>query len=62
MDSPIAGYLREIETARSRQNATGHTNRPALQRLLERLGDGIAAVNEPKRSACGAPDYVGADF
>jgi predicted helicase len=39
-------------------NATEHTHRPALKTLLETLGDKVVATNEPKRIACGAPDYV----
>ena len=51
-------YVKELQAAVSRGNATEHTHRPALQELLEFAVDGIAATNEPKRVECGAPDYA----
>ena len=51
-------YLKDIETALKAGNATEHTHRPALKRLLEELDESIIATNEPKRIACGAPDYI----
>ena len=51
-------YLRKLERALKRGDATEHTHRPALKELLEELNDKIIATNEPKRSDCGAPDYV----
>jgi len=38
--------------------ATEHSYRPALKGLIEALGPGTTATNDPKRVACGAPDYV----
>jgi hypothetical protein len=32
--------------------------RPALKSLLESLAKGITATNEPKRIACGVPDFI----
>jgi hypothetical protein len=29
-----------------------------LEALLEATGDGVRAINEPKRVECGAPDYI----
>jgi hypothetical protein len=56
--SPVVEYLRKLERALKRGDATEHTHRPALKELLETLNDKIIATNEPKRSDCGAPDYV----
>lgn len=56
--TPILDYLRKLERALKRGDATEHTHRPALKELLEALDDKIVATNEPKRSECGAPDYV----
>jgi hypothetical protein len=56
--SPIHEYLRKVERALKRGDSTEHTYRPALKELLEALDDRTIATNEPKRSACGAPDYV----
>ena len=56
---PLKDYLDAIEAAMRRGDATEHTHRPALKLLLEALaGPGVQAVNEPRRIACGAPDYV----
>lgn len=38
--------------------ATEHSYRPALEVLLNALSEGITAINEPKRVACGAPDFI----
>jgi len=50
-------YLHSIESAFATGQATEHTYRPALKRLLESLLPAVIATNEPKRSACGAPDF-----
>lgn len=56
---PLKDYLDAIEAAMRRGDATEHTHRPALKALIEALaGSGVQAVNEPRRIACGAPDYV----
>ncbi len=51
-------YVKELHAAVSLGNATEHTHRPSLQKLLESIVDGITATNEPKRIECGAPDYA----
>jgi len=51
-------YLSEINKAYLRGDATEHTHRPALKVLIETLAKKITATNEPKRTVCGAPDYV----
>jgi hypothetical protein len=56
--SPLQNYLRKLERALKRGDATEHTHRPALKELIEALDDKVIATNEPKRSACGAPDYL----
>jgi len=55
---PVPEYLRQLERALRRGDATEQTHRPAFKEFLEQLRAGITATNEPKRSACGAPDYV----
>jgi hypothetical protein len=54
---PIDAYVAAVQAEAARGNATEHTFRPALKALLESLDTGIAATNEPRRIACGAPDY-----
>lgn len=56
--SPIDDYLKKLANAYSIGNATEHTYRAALQEFVQSMLPGIVATNEPKRSACGAPDYI----
>lgn len=58
MTTPIKAYLKQIEDNLRMGNATEHTHRPALKALLEALDPGVTATNEPKRIACGAPDFI----
>jgi hypothetical protein len=58
MSSPLEKYLDGIELARTLANATEHTYRQFLAQLNGELASECVAVNEPKRSECGAPDYV----
>ncbi|MGF6983429.1 putative helicase [Paraburkholderia atlantica] len=51
-------YTSTLEKALKLGNATEHTHRPALKALVESLGESIVATNEPKRIACGAPDFI----
>jgi hypothetical protein len=54
----IAEYVAELRKNLAHGDATEHTHRPALKSLLESLSKGITATNEPKRIACGAPDFI----
>ena len=56
--APLPEYLRKLEHALKRGDATEHTHRPALKELIEALDENVVCTNEPRRSACGAPDYV----
>jgi predicted helicase len=51
-------YLADVGRAIRAGNSTEHTHRPALKSLLESIKAGIVATNEPKRVACGAPDFI----
>lgn len=55
---PINAYLRTVEKDLAAGIATEHTYRPALKALIEALGDGVVATNEPKQIRCGAPDFI----
>lgn len=55
--SDIRSYRQTLQASLDRGNATEHTHRPTLQALLE-SGGAARAINEPKRIACGAPDFV----
>lgn len=58
--NPLKDYLASLEASLKRGDATEHTHRPTLKTLIETLaGDpAVQAVNEPRRIACGAPDFV----
>jgi Type ISP C-terminal specificity domain/N-6 DNA Methylase len=51
-------YLKEIERYYKLGIAKEHSYRSTLQTMLPKLVPAITAVNEPKRVACGAPDYA----
>jgi len=50
-------YLKAIERAHARGDATEHSYRSYLQSLIESRAR-VDATNEPKREQSGAPDYV----
>ncbi len=56
MSFPV--YLNQILRAVARGDATEHTYRPALKALMESLDKDVVVTNEPKRVACGAPDFI----
>lgn len=53
-----AEYISALNKRYQQGNATEHTFRGDLQHFIESLVPKIQATNEPKRQACGAPDYV----
>ncbi len=55
--NPIQIYLNELQIALNAGNATEHTHRPALQNLLCTLLPDHRITNEPRRIACGSPDF-----
>ena len=56
--SMFRDYCREVDQVHATGQATEHSYRPALQALIEGLGDGVHALNEPSHIACGAPDFI----
>jgi predicted helicase len=54
----VSEYLQSINTRYKLGHATEHTFRGDLQHLIESIVPDISATNEPKRQACGAPDYI----
>ncbi|MBF0292700.1 MAG: N-6 DNA methylase [Nitrospinae bacterium] len=47
-----------MERSLCRGDSTEHTHRPALKTLIEQLGAGLTATNEPKQCDAGAPDFI----
>lgn len=54
----VSEYLQSINNRYKLGHATEHTFRGDLQQLIESIVPDISATNEPKRQACGAPDYI----
>ena len=54
----VTEYVAEVSRLAKTGKATEHTFRGALALLLDALAPGLKAVNEPKRTDCGAPDYI----
>ena len=53
----VEQYVRDVKLQFSSGHALEHAYRPALQRLMSGFDDTIA-VNDPKRSAHGNPDFI----
>ena len=59
MDRHLRAYLRDLRKERRSGQATEHSYRPALKKLIEAAGPtGIQAVNEPTQGEYGAPDFI----
>lgn len=54
----VTAYIAEVAKLVKTGKTTEHSFRGILANLLNALAPGLQAVNEPKRTACGAPDYI----
>ncbi|WP_150633561.1 type ISP restriction/modification enzyme [Pseudomonas fluorescens] len=54
----IEDFVRKVTTVYKNGSATEHSYRAALETLLGSLENDVIALNEPKRVACGAPDFI----
>ncbi|MDM7856908.1 type ISP restriction/modification enzyme [Thiopseudomonas acetoxidans] len=54
----IQSFLQQVTSTHKTGAATEHSYRPALQALFQSLSNDITAINEPRRVACGAPDFI----
>ena len=54
----IQDYLSKVRAKYATGDATEHSYRSALEALFESIAPDLAALNEPKRVACGAPDFI----
>lgn len=54
----IAEFVSKVIKVFDTGVATEHSYRPALETLLNSLSKSAKALNEPKRVACGAPDFI----
>lgn len=59
MNTALEEYVVTIKQNLAAGNATEHSHRPALKKLIEDMREDIEATNEPKRHIeCGAPDFA----
>ncbi|MFA5623765.1 MAG: type ISP restriction/modification enzyme [Bradymonadales bacterium] len=58
MNTELKQYLANINSLYITARATEHSYRAELQNLMQALLPGILITSEPKRQACGAPDYI----
>jgi hypothetical protein len=54
----VSDFLAKVQAVHKTGAATEHSYRSALEALLGGMADGVSALNEPKRVACGAPDFI----
>lgn len=54
----IQGYVNEIRSLYASGQTTEHSFRPALSRLFNAIDPDVTVINEPRRVAVGAPDFV----
>jgi len=54
----IGDFVSRVQAVHKTGAATEHSYRPALEALFNALAEGVTALNEPKRVACGAPDFI----
>ena len=54
----VAAYIAEVAKLAKIGVTTEHSFRPALSKLLSALLPDLTPVNEAKRQACGAPDFI----
>ena len=54
----IDDFLTKAQAVYKTGAATEHSYRSALEGLFGHLAAGVSALNEPKRVACGAPDFI----
>lgn len=54
----IAGYLKTVRELYASGQTTEHSFRPALSKLFLSMDNHVTVINEPRRVAVGAPDFV----
>jgi len=54
----VLEYINNLNIRYKTGISTEHSYRSDLLGLIESLSHGLTITNEPKRSACGAPDYI----
>jgi hypothetical protein len=55
---PLHAFFQQVQALHRTGQATEHSYRSAIEQLFHALDERIRALNEPKRVACGAPDFI----
>ena len=55
---PLRQYRDDVKKEHAAGKVTEGSYRPAVKALVENLGDGLHAINEPKHADYGAPDFI----
>ena len=59
LSSHLRAYYNSLKTTFATKQATEHSYRSAFENLIQEFGGKrVRALNEPKRIACGAPDFI----
>lgn len=56
--SIISEFIARVQAVYKTGAATEHSYRSAIEQLISSLNESVIALNEPKREACGAPDFI----
>lgn len=56
--SVVGDFLSKVQAVYKTGVATEHSYRSAIETLFSAIDGNITALNEPKRVACGAPDFI----
>lgn len=56
--SIVSDFITRVQAVYKTGTATEHSYRSSLETLFNALAEGVTALNEPKRVACGAPDFI----
>lgn len=54
----VGAYFEAVKAKHATGQATEHSYRPALEKLLKSINPSLTVINEPRRIACGSPDFV----
>lgn len=56
--SNIKDFIAKVQSVFNTGDATEHSYRSAIEYLISSTAETITAINEPRRVACGAPDFI----
>ena len=54
----VTAFFASVQAKYATGQATEHSYRPALEKLLKSINPALTVINEPRRIECGSPDFV----